>query len=180
MDGRVIYRVSRLTTDKHDRTLIDSTPGVLNAWAKFSADYNLGDHLAIAHQTHGRRLYDTLKEYCGIIDEEKLHVRTLYPLQRSSSNRAKTARDRSFRRAGDRRWACRIARGSCFNQSGAPRLNCSSLKALTFLVVGDRGTVEMDYRHIRFAAYLAFTFLFILILPSQSVQQICASRDQTR
>ncbi|KAF8349840.1 HAD-like domain-containing protein [Amanita rubescens] len=57
-----------------DRTLIDSTPGVLNAWAKFSADYNLGDHLAIAHQTHGRRLYDTLKEYCGIIDEEKLHL----------------------------------------------------------------------------------------------------------
>ncbi|CAA7260006.1 unnamed protein product [Cyclocybe aegerita] len=55
-----------------DGTLIDSTPGVLKAWETFSIDYNLGDSIAIAHATHGRRLYDTLKEYCGIIDENRL------------------------------------------------------------------------------------------------------------
>ncbi|KAF8973818.1 HAD-like domain-containing protein [Flammula alnicola] len=55
-----------------DGTLIDSTPGVLQAWKTFSADYNLGDSTAIAHATHGRRLYDTLKEYCGINDEDRL------------------------------------------------------------------------------------------------------------
>jgi beta-phosphoglucomutase-like phosphatase (HAD superfamily) len=67
-----------------DRTLIDSTPGVLSAWAKFSAEYNLGDHLAMAHRTHGRRLYDTLREYCGINDEEKLRARIFCVLQSSS------------------------------------------------------------------------------------------------
>jgi beta-phosphoglucomutase-like phosphatase (HAD superfamily) len=56
------------------RTLIDSTPGVLKAWETFSADYSLGDSAAIAHATHGRRLYDTLKEYCHIEDEAKLQV----------------------------------------------------------------------------------------------------------
>ncbi|KAH6917131.1 HAD-like domain-containing protein [Coprinopsis sp. MPI-PUGE-AT-0042] len=55
-----------------DGTLLDSTPGVLAAWATFAKDYNLGDSLEVAHQTHGRRLYDTLKEYCKIDDEEKL------------------------------------------------------------------------------------------------------------
>jgi HAD superfamily hydrolase (TIGR01509 family) len=55
-----------------DGTLIDSTPGVLSAWERFSTDYNLGDHLKVAHETHGRRLYDTLREYCQIKDEETL------------------------------------------------------------------------------------------------------------
>ncbi|RXW18451.1 hypothetical protein EST38_g7404 [Candolleomyces aberdarensis] len=55
------------------RTLIDSTPGVLKAWATFSNDYSLGDAERIAHDTHGRRLYDTLKEYCKIADEKRLH-----------------------------------------------------------------------------------------------------------
>lgn len=55
-----------------DGTLLDSTPGVLAAWKTFAKDYNLGDFLEIAHQTHGRRLYDTLKEYCKIEDEQKL------------------------------------------------------------------------------------------------------------
>ncbi|KJA29361.1 hypothetical protein HYPSUDRAFT_32773 [Hypholoma sublateritium FD-334 SS-4] len=54
------------------RTLIDSTPGVLQAWKTFSSDYNLGDSSTIAHATHGRRLYDTLKEYCGITDDARL------------------------------------------------------------------------------------------------------------
>jgi len=56
------------------RTLIDSTPGVLKAWETFAKDYALGDFKAIAHATHGRRLYDTLKEYCHIKDEAKLRV----------------------------------------------------------------------------------------------------------
>ncbi|KAK2461722.1 hypothetical protein APHAL10511_006185 [Amanita phalloides] len=55
-----------------DGTLIDSTLGVLNAWARFSIDYNLGNHMAVVHETHGRRLYDTLKEYCKITDEDKI------------------------------------------------------------------------------------------------------------
>ncbi|KAH9486653.1 putative phosphatase HAD1 [Psilocybe cubensis] len=55
-----------------DGTLIDSTPGVLRAWRIFSDDYKLGDSESVAHETHGRRLYDTLKEYCGITDEERL------------------------------------------------------------------------------------------------------------
>ncbi|KAF6766452.1 HAD-like domain-containing protein [Ephemerocybe angulata] len=49
-----------------DGTLIDSTPGVLKAWELFCKDYSLGDSETIAHETHGRRLYDTLKEYCKI------------------------------------------------------------------------------------------------------------------
>ncbi|KAL0950608.1 hypothetical protein HGRIS_007399 [Hohenbuehelia grisea] len=53
-------------------TLIDSTPGVIKAWETFCKDYNLGDHLEVSHATHGRRLYDTLKELCHIEDEDTL------------------------------------------------------------------------------------------------------------
>ncbi|KAJ7139555.1 HAD-like domain-containing protein [Mycena epipterygia] len=42
------------------------------AWATFCNDYNLGDPVTVVHETHGRRLYDTLKEYCLINDEAKL------------------------------------------------------------------------------------------------------------
>lgn len=62
------------TCSLYPRTLIDSTPGVLKAWQTFASDYALGDSAAIAHATHGRRLYDTFKEYCKIDDEEKLLV----------------------------------------------------------------------------------------------------------
>ncbi|KAJ7071366.1 HAD-like domain-containing protein [Mycena amicta] len=55
-----------------DGTLIDSTPGLHKAWATFCTDYNLGDPLAVVHDTHGRRLADTLKELCRINDESKL------------------------------------------------------------------------------------------------------------
>jgi len=55
-----------------DGTLIDSTPGVLSAWKTFAHDYSLGDYLHVAEETHGRRLYDTLKEYCKIDEETKL------------------------------------------------------------------------------------------------------------
>lgn len=57
-----------------DGTLIDSTPGVLKAWSTFAKDYTLGNSAAIAHATHGRRLHDTLKEYCHIEDEAKLRA----------------------------------------------------------------------------------------------------------
>ncbi|TFK57536.1 HAD-like protein [Heliocybe sulcata] len=55
-----------------DGTLIDSTPGVLKAWSTFAADYGLTNGAEIAHKSHGRRLYDTLKEWCQIDDEGKL------------------------------------------------------------------------------------------------------------
>ncbi|KAH8086625.1 HAD-like protein [Cristinia sonorae] len=54
-----------------DGTLIDSTPGVLKAWEVFAADYGL-NAVQVAHDAHGRRLYDTLREFCNIHDEEKL------------------------------------------------------------------------------------------------------------
>jgi HAD superfamily hydrolase (TIGR01509 family) len=54
-----------------DGTLIDSTPGVIYAWDEFRKQYT---HLPsnIAHLTHGRRLTDTLCEYCRITDETEL------------------------------------------------------------------------------------------------------------
>jgi hypothetical protein len=55
-------------------TLVDSTPGVYKAWKTFSLHYSLGDYQEITHATHGRRLYDTLKELCKIQDETKLLV----------------------------------------------------------------------------------------------------------
>ena len=59
------------------RTLIDSTPGVLKAWQVFANNYGL-DAAETARKSHGRRLYDTLKEYCGIHDEQRLQVRITY------------------------------------------------------------------------------------------------------
>ncbi|KAJ7837173.1 HAD-like domain-containing protein [Mycena olivaceomarginata] len=57
-----------------DGTLLDSTPGLEKAWATFCNDYHLGDPATVVHDTHGRRLYDTLKEYCHINDESKLQA----------------------------------------------------------------------------------------------------------
>ncbi|KAF8167852.1 HAD-like domain-containing protein [Crassisporium funariophilum] len=70
----LLYHVpmSTLSCNRSSLTWMDSTPGVLKAWKTFSTDYNLGDSTTIAHATHGRRLYDTLKEYCGITDENRL------------------------------------------------------------------------------------------------------------
>ncbi|KAF9015418.1 HAD-like domain-containing protein [Cyathus striatus] len=49
---------------------VDATqPWGIKSLETFAKDYRLGDSLTIAHATHGRRLYDTLKEYCGIEDE---------------------------------------------------------------------------------------------------------------
>ncbi|KIM47960.1 hypothetical protein M413DRAFT_216465 [Hebeloma cylindrosporum] len=57
-----------------DGTLIDSTPGVLKAWDTFGAEYKLSNPAAVAHATLGRRLYDTLKEYCGIVAEDLIQA----------------------------------------------------------------------------------------------------------
>ncbi|KDQ54820.1 hypothetical protein JAAARDRAFT_37928 [Jaapia argillacea MUCL 33604] len=57
-----------------DGTLVDSTPGVMKAWATFAHDYALPSAAEVAHASHGRRLYDTLKEWCKIDDETKLQA----------------------------------------------------------------------------------------------------------
>ncbi|KAG6814442.1 hypothetical protein H0H92_007446 [Tricholoma furcatifolium] len=72
----IVFTVDAILFDM-DGTLVDSTPGVLAGWATFSKDYGLGDSEKVAHETHGRRLYDTLKEYCRIDDETKLQVDTI-------------------------------------------------------------------------------------------------------
>ncbi|KAI6134165.1 HAD-like protein [Pisolithus thermaeus] len=56
-----------------DGTLIDSTQGVFNAWEEFGKKHPFIDGLQwrdVAHKTHGRRLAETLKQYCNIQDDE--------------------------------------------------------------------------------------------------------------
>lgn len=56
-----------------DGTLIDSTQGVFNAWEEFGKKHPFVDGLGwrdVAHKTHGRRLAETLKQYCNIQDDE--------------------------------------------------------------------------------------------------------------
>ncbi|EIM92084.1 HAD-like protein [Stereum hirsutum FP-91666 SS1] len=48
-----------------DGTLIDSTPGVMRAWETFGKQYGF-DPAEAAHASHGRRLADTLVEWCKI------------------------------------------------------------------------------------------------------------------
>lgn len=79
------------------RTLIDSTPGVLKAWHIFSNDYNLGDSATIAHATHGRRLYDTLKEYCGLVEEDLMVGEFFTLIFVNNINVMRLERNRSFR-----------------------------------------------------------------------------------
>ncbi|KAI5123726.1 hypothetical protein M0805_000319 [Coniferiporia weirii] len=67
--------LTRITVDAvlfdMDGTLIDSTPGVMAAWQIFAKQYGF-DADTVAHASHGRRLLDTLKEFCAIEDENKL------------------------------------------------------------------------------------------------------------
>ncbi|KAJ7630461.1 HAD-like domain-containing protein [Roridomyces roridus] len=57
-----------------DGTLLDSTPGLVNAWTIFCKDYGLGDPATVVHDTHGRRLADTLEELCSINDPDRLEA----------------------------------------------------------------------------------------------------------
>jgi hypothetical protein len=59
------------------RTLIDSTPGVMIAWDVFARQYGF-DSAAAAHAAHGRRLADTLIEWCKLSDLKILQVRLLF------------------------------------------------------------------------------------------------------
>jgi hypothetical protein len=56
------------------RTLIDSTPGVLKAWGLLAQEYSFDAEIA-GKAAHGRRLRDTIQEFCHIDDETKLQVR---------------------------------------------------------------------------------------------------------
>jgi len=98
-------------------TLIDSTPGVYNAWETFATDYALGDYREITHATHGRRLYDTLRELCKINDEAKLLVSWNRPIwdDLQSSSHPRKVRNCSIRGRSDwgqsngptwRYWTC--------------------------------------------------------------------------
>ncbi|ETW87710.1 hypothetical protein HETIRDRAFT_308164, partial [Heterobasidion irregulare TC 32-1] len=49
----------------------DSTPGVLRAWDSFGKIYGF-EGAAAAHDSHGRRLADTLGQWCNINDSDKL------------------------------------------------------------------------------------------------------------
>ncbi|THH07937.1 hypothetical protein EW145_g3042 [Phellinidium pouzarii] len=70
MSTRHIITVDAVLFDM-DGTLIDSTPGVMTAWGIFAKDYGF-DADTVAHASHGRRLHDTLREFCKIEDEAKL------------------------------------------------------------------------------------------------------------
>jgi len=59
-------------------TLIDSTPGVLAAWDCFGREYGF-DGAAAAHEGHGRRLGETLGEWCKLETPEQLQVRPANP-----------------------------------------------------------------------------------------------------
>jgi len=54
-----------------DGTLIDSTPGVIQAWHTMAKDYNFDPEAAIL-ATHGVRLFDSLRKWCGLEDEDKI------------------------------------------------------------------------------------------------------------
>lgn len=73
IQNRIHIQYLNTSTSHTLSTLIDSTPGVFVAWDIFAKDYGL-DSAAAAHASHGRRLYDTLKELCHITDEAKLLV----------------------------------------------------------------------------------------------------------
>ncbi|KZP00713.1 phosphatase [Calocera viscosa TUFC12733] len=55
-----------------DGTLVDSTPGVVQAWKNFSIKYGF-DAEEVTNATHGARLVDSLRLYCHLTDEEEIN-----------------------------------------------------------------------------------------------------------
>jgi len=55
-----------------DGTLVDSTPGVIEAWKNFGNKYGF-DAQVVADATHGARLVDSLRLYCHITDDVALN-----------------------------------------------------------------------------------------------------------
>jgi len=56
-----------------DGTLVDSTPGVIQAWKNFSLKYGF-DAETVTNATHGARLVDSLRLYCHISNEAELNA----------------------------------------------------------------------------------------------------------
>ncbi|KAI0090004.1 HAD-like domain-containing protein [Irpex rosettiformis] len=54
-------------------TLVDTTPGVLKAWQVYANEYGFNGADA-ALRSHGRRLYDTLQDYCRPRSQAELQV----------------------------------------------------------------------------------------------------------
>jgi len=63
-----VFSVDAILFD-NDGTLIDSTPGVLAAWKVFGKQYGF-DGVKAAHDTHGRRLMDSLSELCHLSGDQ--------------------------------------------------------------------------------------------------------------
>ncbi|ELU44467.1 ATP-dependent RNA helicase SUB2 [Rhizoctonia solani AG-1 IA] len=83
------------------QTLIDSTPGVLGAWAQFGKDYPFLNVEEILETSHGVRSIDTLRRWLRLDDEEKLNVRDLkevvwHPVSYSRSVRGDSLRIGSY------------------------------------------------------------------------------------
>jgi HAD superfamily hydrolase (TIGR01509 family) len=57
-----------------DGTLIDSTPGVIAAWELFAETYPTIDVQYILENTHGVRTVESLRNFCGVTDPEKLEL----------------------------------------------------------------------------------------------------------
>ncbi|KAH8978861.1 HAD-like domain-containing protein, partial [Lactarius hatsudake] len=57
-----------------DRTLTDSTPGVVAAWELFAETYPVINVQEILKNTHGVCTVETIKMFCGVTDPEKLDM----------------------------------------------------------------------------------------------------------
>jgi len=54
-----------------DGTLVDSTPGVVKTWHVYAERFGFDAEAAIK-ATHGVRLWDSLRTWCNITDEQRI------------------------------------------------------------------------------------------------------------